>query len=372
MAREGKEKAPRVEYGRKLVPWVELERKRGHWEGTEVDVPVVTGDTRVWCGPFSVVSPEQAVAEALRALGLADALRPGQLVAIKVNLGGGLAGCPGSFTDPELVRGIVRWARSGGARPVVVEGDPRACRADARLLRTRGYDTMLLDEGASFESLAEGEWARVTCRELEFPLDVPTLLLDPGVFLVNAYAPKYHWECGVTLAAKNLYGALRSSTKGDYHRRFDRIDRVIAAAARILRPAVSIGGGTFFGSGLGPHFTVPVRIDRIAAHRDVVRGDRFWCDVLDYPWREIEHLRLLAADADPAYELVSGATPLDPSAVSRIRAHRITPSGRARWKSLLWPQYFVPHSLQRALYPLAEPLASLLNRAVNHPKGDRI
>ncbi len=370
MARAGAEKGLREEYGRGLVPWVDLERKRGHWEGKEVPVPLLTDDRRLWCGRFDVVTPHEAVEQAFAALGAEALVRPGGRVLIKVNLGGGLPGCPGSFTDPDLTRGLIRWARARGARATVAEGDQRACRAGAELLRRRGYDELLLEEGASFESLAEGEWARVTCEGLDVPLDVPMTMLDPNVLVVNAYAPKYHWECGVTLASKNLYGALRWSTKGDYHRRFDRIDRVVAAAARLLRPAISVGGGAFVGSGLGPHFTVPVRVDRLVAHRDLLRGDAFWCGVLDYPWEKVEHLRGAVAGPAPDHELVAGSTPLAAESVTRIRRHALTPGDRRRWKRFLWPQYFVPHRLQRAIYPLAEPLAARLNQRWNHPKGD--
>ncbi len=372
MARDEAEKGLREEYGRALVPWVDLERKRGQWEGKEVESPAGRDDPRLWCGPFSALAPHEAVERALAALDAAALVREGQRVLIKVNLGGGLPGCPGSFTDPDLVRGLIRWVRARGGVAVVAEGDQRACRADTRLLKARGYDELLLEEGASFESLSRGERARVSVAGLAAPLDVPTTLLDPNVLVINAYAPKYHWECGITAATKNLYGALYSSTKGDFHRRADVLDRVVAAAARLVRPALSLGGGSFLGSGLGPHFTVPVRIDRVIAHRDVASGDRFWCDVLDYPWRGVAHLGLASGGSEPTYRLVEGATPLEPAAVARIRRHAVTPRARARWKRLLWPQYFVPHRLQRAVYPVAEQLAGRFNQAFNHPKGDPV
>ncbi len=374
MARDEAEKGLREEYGRALVPWVDLERKRGQWEGKEVESATIDADARVWCGPFSALNPEAAVGAAFSALDGDALVRPGQRVLVKVNLGGGLPGCPGSYTDPDLVRGVIRWARARGAEVAVAEGDQRACRADARLLKARGYDELLLDEGASFESLSRGERARIQVAGLDAPLDVPMAMLDPHVLVVNAYAPKYHWECGITAATKNLYGALYASTKGDFHRVPGVLDRVVAAAARLMRPAISLGGGTFLGSGLGPHFTVPVRIDRLVAHRDVAAGDRFWCDVLDYPWQAVEHLRLAlgAGASEPRYRLVEGSTSLDAAAVARIRRHAVTPRSRARWKQFLWPQYFVPHRFQRALYPFAETLAARLNRSLNHPKGDPI
>ncbi len=374
MARDEAEKGLREEYGRALVPWVDLERKRGQWEGKEVEGAAIECDPRVWCGRFSALAPESAVEAAFATLAGDVLVRPGQRVLVKVNLGGGLPGCPGSYTDPDLVRGVIRWARARGAVPVVAEGDQRACRADTRLLKARGYDELLLDEGASFESLSRGERARLQVAGLDAPLDLPMAMLDPHVLVVNAYAPKYHWECGITAATKNLYGALYASTKGDFHRVPGVLDRVVAAAARLMRPAISLGGGSFLGSGLGPHFTVPVRIDRLIAHRDVAAGDRFWCDVLDYPWQGVEHLRIARAEgeSEPSYQLVEGSIPLEPVAVARIRRHAVTPRSRARWKQLLWSQYFVPHRFQRALYPLAESLAARLNQSFNHPKGDPV
>lgn len=110
MARAGAEKGLREEYGRGLVPWVDLDRKRGHWEGKEVAVPLVTDDRRLWCGRFDGVTPHEAVEEAFGALDADELMRPGGRVLVKVNLGGGLPGCPGSFTDPDLTRGVIRVA----------------------------------------------------------------------------------------------------------------------------------------------------------------------------------------------------------------------------------------------------------------------
>ncbi len=73
-------------------------------------------DARVFIARMTTDVPS-SVASALMKVGLAEQIGAGTPVAIKVNIGGGVAGVPSSFTDPLVSRASsTRSARPGAAR----------------------------------------------------------------------------------------------------------------------------------------------------------------------------------------------------------------------------------------------------------------
>lgn len=163
----------------------------------------------------------QLVREQVRALldglgGLADVVRPGDRVAVKVNLTGGaffsppagLAATESYLTHPEVVRALLELVRDAGAREVwIVEAvyDPES-------YRRYGYEEVAEELGARLVDLNDphpyGELARVPVGGGGFVYR--ELLLHPLLqevdALISVAKMKCHCRCGVTLAMKNLIG----------------------------------------------------------------------------------------------------------------------------------------------------------------------
>lgn len=337
----------------------------------EVPGRVLTDDLRV----ASVAAGRdwrRAVRTCMEELDALETLCSGKRVGIKINLGGGIVGCPATFTDPALVEALVEVLREQGVECFLCEGGMRGQAPNERMLANREIPPILERTGVPFVDLSRCPRVPVEARGVDCRLEFPDLLLDPETRIVSLTLPKGHWECGVSLTQKNLYGALADGRKSIYHRKYGRIDRVVAAAGRILAPDLSLLGGRWWGAGLGPHFCVPIRMDTLLASRDVVRLDAFVSDLLGYPPEKVAHIRLNCLGEVPEARLTPGSRVPNPRGIQRMRRHGLRPWERRVWKALIYPQYFLPHGLQPILYPGSERVASWVNRWVYHPRGDRL
>lgn len=292
-------------------------------------------------------------------------------VGIKVNLCGGIVGCPSTFSDPLVVEGIVEHIKSHGVEAFVCEGNMRGFMVDESLIRRRGELKEALDRtGTKFVNLSANP-IPISCFGLEGRLPLPGELLDPETGIVSMAAPKDHWECGLSMAQKNMYGAISERRKAIYHRGWSRIDRAVAAAVRVLKPDISVVGGRYAGAGWGPHFCVPVEWDRIAISCDALRVDKFMSEVYAYPYDKVRYAVINARGEEIGYRLMEGGAELDIGAVNLIRKYRMTPFRRLLWKSVLFPQYFIPHRIQHEISPKLENMAARFHNRFVDPLGKK-
>ena len=309
------------------------------------------------------------VGEALDRVGAPGIMNPGSLVAIKVNLGGGIAGVPSSFSDPLVVEGVVDKARELGAVPFVCEADMRTLTMDQGLLARRALYPLLVRKDVPFVNLSH--LAGIDFRPCGWTrsLHLPRALLHPSVKIVSVPALKHHWECGVTLAGKNMYGAISERQKSLFHRG-GAIDETVAAAARAVAPDISLLAHRQVGGSLGPHFCVPIDSGYIVASDSVLAADRVGCDLMGVDWRQVKHLQINCGGREIQYRLVDGSARLDPVVTRRIARTAIGPAKRWLWRALLYPQYFVPHSAQYKQIPRFEALGTWANWLFFHTRGD--
>lgn len=204
--------------------------------------------------------------------GLGDVVRPGDRVAIKVNLTGGSYFQPPAgysavecyMTHPEVVRALGELLyEAGAAQLLIVEAlfDPASFAAN-------GYTALAGELGAALVDLNEpapyAEFARfpVGARASVYPeLTLNALLRDVDVF-VSVAKMKCHYSTGVTLAMKNLVGLLpvseyrsspdhfwRSAAHGTAEEEGTRLPRVIVDL-NLARPIdVAVIDGIMTGEG---------------------------------------------------------------------------------------------------------------------------
>jgi len=148
--------------------------------------------------------------------GLTDVVKPGDAVAIKVNLTGGLSSgqLPGvtpieSFiTHPEVVRALVQEVKAAGAKEIyIVESayEPESFTA-------WGYDSVAADTGAKLINLTNADPFKdfvevaVGAGSYIYPSFIfNQLLRDVDVFM-SVSKMKTHQLAGVSHTMKNLYG----------------------------------------------------------------------------------------------------------------------------------------------------------------------
>ncbi len=306
--------------------------------------------------------------EALEKIGAGEIWRKFRKVGIKVNLCGGLEGCPSTFTDPLVVEGIINHVRSYGAEPFVCEGDMRGFVADERLVGRRGELADVLERTGTFYVNLSRHPIPFVCHGLDERLTLPEELIDPDTAIVSAAVPKDHWECGISMAQKNMYGAISDRRKAIFHRKWNRIDKAVAAAARLLRPELAVVGGRLAGAGWGPHFCVPVEWNRVAIGTDPIRVDGCMSEVYGYPYEKVVYAMINAGGEPVGYRIMDGSADLPHNALKKLKKHAMSPGRRRLWKALLYPQYFIPHRTQHEVSPRLEAAAG----AFHHRFVDRL
>ena len=328
-------------------------------ENARVFVAAIEGDTRT------------AVKNALGVIEVEKIFSPGDRVAVKVNLGGGITGIPSSFTEPEIVAGVIGSLQELGAHPFICEANMRTLTIDRAMLRRRGYLKLLFEFNVDFVNLSDGETVEFFLSDLDRPLLLPRILLDPAVKIVSVPTPKHHWECGVTLSQKNMYGAIAERRKSRYHFHGQSLlDRVVAGSARIMKPDLVVIGATQMCGGLGPHLCVPLDFYRVIISNDMLAGDAVAADFLGFPYDRAAHAMINLGRDELRYELIEGSVGLAETTRAKIDRHKVKPHQTGVWRwALLWT-YYLPHWLQYAVIGRLEFMATWINKLFYAPRGD--
>lgn len=304
----------------------------------------------------------ESVSNAFDKIGADKIIQEGDPVAIKINLGGGIHGVLSTYSDPVICEAIIKKVKQLGGKPFVCEADMRGHIMHDPMLRARGYYYMLKKNNVHFVNLSRYRKVNMDCFYLDIPLKLPEILLNPKIKIISFCPPKHHWECGITANQKNMYGAIAERRKSIFHRRYDRIDKAVAAAARLMNPDVNILATYDLGAGMGPHFAFPVEFNRIMISKDMIRGDKAISEILGYDFKRVRYAMINTRCRDVSYELHPDSD-WPPEAILReIKENSIDFEGVNFWKHALWFQYYVPHDVQIKAYPPLEFILTWMNK----------
>jgi len=180
----------------------------------------------------------------------------GDRVLIKPNMVGGFPPETGETTDPEFVKVLVEMAFEAGAKEVLVgEGEPFVTMEELKRrfvnrtipstmpLHTR-YEEVLKETGGKFIDFNINGWRTVKVPNPVFfdKVQVARAILECDV-LIGAPTLKTHHLTGITVALKNLYGAIPRSDKEKYHR-LDRVEEAIVDINKVRTSDMVIVDGT--------------------------------------------------------------------------------------------------------------------------------
>jgi len=188
--------------------------------------------------------------------GIEKAVGRGDKVLIKPNMVGGFPPETGETTNPEFVRVIVEMAFEAGAKEVLVgEGEPYISVEELKRrfvnraipstepLHIR-YEKALKKTGGRLIDFNVDGWETVEVPNPVFfeRVQVARALLDCDV-LIGAPVLKTHHLAGITVALKNLYGAIPRSDKRKYHV-LDRVEEAIIDINKVRTSDMVIVDGT--------------------------------------------------------------------------------------------------------------------------------
>ncbi len=192
----------------------------------------------------SIVRGENVVDRVTKAIqligGIEKFVKKGDKVLIKANLVDGSPYETGETVHPETVRTLVKMAKSAGASQVLVgdavtSWDMTLYDAVAKIVR---------EEGGEWVDLGQSPRIEVNVKNPVFfeKVKVAKELVECDV-LINAGTLKTHHLVGVTVAIKNIYGALEMQDRINYHQ-LDRIEEIIVDL-NLVKPSslVVVDGG---------------------------------------------------------------------------------------------------------------------------------
>lgn len=346
-------------------------RKNGRLFGKEKSAPMHSPNSPVYIGELGS-NITSSVEDALERISAKKYILGAKRLAIKVNIGGGITGVPSSYTDPDIAKGVARWAIKQGFNPFICEADMRGFRMTKNLLKKRGYQKILDELKIPFVNLSEGELVEFEIEGLDFPLSIPKVMLEPDVKIVSLATPKHHWECGVSLSQKNMYGALPEQKKSIYHRKGQKyLDVAIAAAARIMRPAIAVLAARQICAGLGPHLCIPINFYRIIISPDAISADAVGSEILGFPYDKVAHAQINLGGTPLQYRIIEGSTTIPEEIKKKLARYSIPPTSTRSWRKVLLLTYYIPDRLQLTLASRFEFLATAVNKIFFAPRGDK-
>ncbi len=356
--------------------YIEIAKEKDGFAGREKKFRLPEKNANIFLASLEGKSGiRNAIRTGLEKIGWLKKISAKNIVYIKVNIGGGITGLPGTYTEPGVLKELILCFKETGAKVFVCEGDMRGFKMTEGLLRKRGYIHVLRETNTSFVAISHVPAVKFQCEGLDIPLYMPKVFFDEDTVLVSFAPIKYHWECGVTLTQKNMFGALSVGEKAVYHRDLTRLDHVIAAAARIMNPKICILGGHLISSGIGPHFSVPLQFDTLVFSDGVWSGDKFISEkILGYPYEKVKHAVINCKNKpeDFSYSVMDGSALLDDAVIERVRKFHVKPDDTIFWRNFLAMQYLTPHSWQRPLAGALELPFALINHALFSWQGKRL
>jgi len=240
--------------------------------------------------------PKKAVNTVLDNLkGLEKRVSAHSHILIKPNLGGGVAGEPGSHTSIGVVRAVLE-AFSSFSLPVYIgEADGSFNSAD-HMFSTLGIHELGKHFNARVVNLSRGP--SVDCA-VPRPNRITSLRISTvfqHAFIVSLPVLKTHPWCAVTVSMKNMYGGVYQREKAVLHTGLEEnivdINKVIGAHLSIVDATTAVVHGGFkYALWVG---CPPSKLDLVFAGYDFVAVDAVGTRILDRNPDDIDYIRLAA------------------------------------------------------------------------------
>jgi len=305
----------------------------------------------VACSTYDPSEVEDAVARAVDLLGGPERFLPaGGSVLVKPNL---LSPRPRESrvaTDPEVVRAVASVAK--GIARTVAYGDSPGIGTAARAARACGYDEIMSGDGNGDSGLAGPTrlvefTGPVAAPGIAFPKVEIAREVAEADAVINIAKAKTHGQMGMTLAVKNLFGAVVGTRKAAWHMRAghdrEHFARMLVEVAAASRARLHILDAVIGMEGNGPGSGTPRPLGFIIASEDAAALDRVACDILGVPARAVPVLeaarRVSFGETDPSRIDIVGDAPgrfgvRDFKPATQVGLHRIVPMPRAVFRLL--------------------------------------
>lgn len=234
------------------------------------------------CASYDPVLVRQSLSALLEPLGGMSAfVKPGQRVLLKPNLIVPRRADQAITTHPEVVRAAALAVREAGATPVI--GDSPAFGSAYWVAQACGMAAMAKEIGVEIVDLGHRPRTVRLGSESPFPkmgMGEEVLRADA---IINLPKIKTHCQMGMTIAVKNMYGAVAGKRKTWRHFFTDdrvAFGRMLVAICRLLKPVLTIADGIVALERNGPSEGDPRALGILAASADPVALERIIVEIL--------------------------------------------------------------------------------------------
>jgi len=286
------------------------------------------------CREYSPEKVLEAMREVLAPLGgMASFVKPGQRVALKVNI---LMGAPPEkclSTHPEVVRAAASLVREAGGKPFIADSPGAAIPHKTASLR-KVYQKCKLDsldvplnenEEYQFLSLPGG---RIVKR-----IEVMKPLVEADV-IINLPKVKTHSFMYLTCSVKNMFGVVPGRFKVGYHSTLaapERFGKMLLDVLFALPPALNIVDGIVGMEGHGPSGGDPKELGLLIAGTDALSVDLAVCELIGMDADRVTYLSQARKEGICPLQL-SKIEILSPAPISELR-REFTPPATMRGES---------------------------------------
>lgn len=245
--------------------------------------------------------PHLMAYEALDSVFVDDAR--GKKILLKPNAGRKGPAKSALCTNPEVLRGLIRFFKDKGALEIFV-GDGALTGINVwEAMEEAGITAVCREEGATMVNLDDCEPVdkEIPDGTMVNKLRFCSLVFEADI-VVSVPVIKTHMYTGATLSIKNMKGCLLKREKMKLHR-IDKpcpdpakgrcLDWGIADMASVLLPHYSVMDGTVCMEGFGPSAGTQINLDLVVASKDPTAADYVGVMLMGMPYDTISHINLV-------------------------------------------------------------------------------
>ena len=253
------------------------------WDNISTKVAIVKG-----------TDPSEMIQNALQLFDNYQGKISGKNVVIKPNLGAWSTILPkianeNVVTNKDVLLATIALVKELGASSVTIaEGAFVDLEMDP-IYKDMGLKKDLKDQNVELVDLAKGPFRKVELDD-KLSVEISELILDADC-LINMPMLKTHGQTIVSIAMKNLKGALSHQSKRTFHR--NDLEKMIAHLTSVIKPTFNIVDGIVGLEGFGPVQTgTPIKVGVIIVGDNLVATDAVASSIMGFNPQEIPHIKM--------------------------------------------------------------------------------
>jgi len=217
----------------------------------------------------SDIDIEYMVRQAVNSIGgMEQIVSSGQTVVVKPAV---LTSSPNCAPDPRVVASVAKLAQEAGGKVIVAENS--ASGGAEYCLSKIGITAAIEELGIEVKDLTSEKEIQM---EIPYGVKLQTIKTYPTIYncdvLISVPRLKRHGSATVTIALKNMMGAITRSEMGRFHR--TSLSQCIADLNTVIRPDLTVVDATAAMTRTGPTGGDMVELNTIFASKDPVACDR--------------------------------------------------------------------------------------------------